>query len=75
MKVIGAKIILKWGDGRTTTIGTLDVDFDKNSLKYKWSGRWRQRLGWEIVREGFRIMFPFRKWKEETGKGASDDQD
>ena len=69
MKVKDAEIILKWDDGRTTTIGTLNVDCDKNSLKYKRSGRWRQRLGWELVREGFRIMLPQRKWKTEVGQG------
>lgn len=69
MKVKDAEIILKWDDGRTTTIGTLSVDCDKNRLKYKCGGRWRQRLGWELVREGFRIMLPRRKWKTEVGQG------
>lgn len=68
MKVNSAEVILKWDNGRTVKMGTLDIEYttDENDLKYKNRIKLRQRLGWELVRAGFRVMFPFREWKTET---------
>ena len=61
VKVASAKVTLTWEDGRTVEIGTLDIEAEKKG--YKSNMRFMQRLGWELVRKGFWIMFPWRKWK------------
>ena len=72
MKVAKADITLTWNDGRTVHIGTLDIEADKTG--FKTTGRFRQRLGWELVRKGFHIMFPSKNGKQNTtanrAKGA-----
>ncbi len=63
MKIAKVDILLTWNDSRTVHIGTLDIEADKTGLKT--SGRFRQQLGWELVRKGFAIMLPGKKWKLE----------
>lgn len=65
-RIDGAKVVLIWENGKKVEIGTLDITADdKLESKANVSLRkWRQRVGWELVRKGFWIMFPWRKWKE-----------
>ena len=65
MKVTGAKLILEWENGRRTELGTLSVDSERNEVKGKMR-MMNQRIGWDMVRVGMRMMFPRRKWQEET---------
>lgn len=69
MNVAKADITLTWDDGRKVHMGTISIDAEKNG--FKCVTKYRQRLGWELVRKGFWIMFPFRKWK--TGKDGEHD--
>ena len=63
----GAKIILAWDNGRETEIGTLEVKSEEKGTRMVWRVRtYRARLGWELVRHVMKVMFPGRKWKEET---------
>ena len=60
-----ATITLKWEDGRECEIGTLQLEGNTDGLSYTVKHRVRmQRIGWEFVRLGTRLMFPGRKWKE-----------
>ena len=61
-----AKVILKWSNGKTVELGTLAITADeKAESKVNIRIRWlRQRIGWELVRKGFWLMFPWRKWEE-----------
>lgn len=63
MIVCNAKVILSWDNGRTVKIGTITVGTNKSAMKGK-TTLLRQRIGWELVRKGFAIMLPKRKWKE-----------
>lgn len=63
MIVCNAKVILTWDNGRTVEVGTISVETNKAGMKGK-AGHLRQRIGWELVRKGFAIMLPKRKWKE-----------
>ena len=63
MTVCNAKVILSWDNGRTVKIGTITVGTNKSAMKGK-TTLLRQRIGWELVRKGFAIMLPKRKWKE-----------
>ena len=63
MIVCNAKVILSWDNGRTVEIGTITAETNKSAMKGK-TTLLRQRIGWELVRKGFAIMLPKRKWKE-----------
>ena len=65
MLVSNAEVILKWSNGKTTRIGTIDITADKNGMMQAKMKHIFQRLGWELVRKGFALMFHGRKWKEE----------
>lgn len=70
MKIDGAKVVMIWSDGRTVELGTLDIEAHveeetRVTVKIK---RFRQKIGWELVRKGFRIMFPWRKWEMQEGR-------
>jgi hypothetical protein len=77
MEPIGAKIQLKWDNGRVADMGTLKIRSEQKGTVLKTNIRiFRKRLGWELVRMGFRLMFPGRKWvhsydrsKESAGEG------
>ena len=66
MRIGNAKVILKWSNGKTVELGTLEITADeKAESKVNARIRWiRQRLGWELVRKGFWLMFPWRKWEK-----------
>ena len=69
MKVDGAEVVLIWDDGRRTKLGTINITADSEinpRMRHI-----RQRIGWEFVRKGFRIMFPWRKWYESTESGEA----
>ena len=59
------KIIMRWENGREVEIGSIDIASENKGTQLTSrthvSGT---RFGWEIVRLGFRIMFPGRKWLE-----------
>lgn len=63
-----ADVFLEWEDGRTVKLGTIDLEYEKDEAKLKYKNRikLRQRIGWELVRAGFKVIFPFRTWKMET---------
>lgn len=63
MIVCSAKVILSWDNGRTIEVGTITVETNNSAMKGK-ATHIRQRIGWELVRKGFAIMLPKRKWKE-----------
>ena len=65
MLINNAEVILKWSNGKTTRIGTIDITADKNGMMQAKMKHIFQRLGWELVRKGFALMFHGRKWKEE----------
>ena len=66
MRIENAKVILKWSNGKTVELGTLEITADeKAESKANARIRWlRQRIGWELVRKGFWLMFPWRKWEQ-----------
>ena len=66
MRIDNAKVILKWSNGKTVELGTLEITADeKAETKANPRIRWlRQRIGWELVRKGFWLMFPWRKWEQ-----------
>lgn len=64
MLIDNAEIILKWSNGKTVRIGTLDMEADKSGMMQAKMKHVFQRLGWELVRKGFAIMFHGRKWAE-----------
>ena len=65
MRIDNAKVILKWSNGKAVELGTLEITADETAeSKANARIRWlRQRLGWELVRKGFWLMFPWRKWE------------
>ena len=66
MRINNAKVILKWSNGNTVELGTLEITADEKA-ENKVNARirfLRQRIGWELVRKGFWLMFPWRKWEE-----------
>ena len=65
MLVSNAEVILKWSNGKVTKIGTIEMTADKNGMIQAKVKHIFQRLGWELVRKGFLLMFFGRKWKEE----------
>ena len=65
MIVNGAEIILVWSNGKRYKLGTLDIEANdaaetKANAKIRFL---RQKIGWSLVRMGFWMMFPWRKWK------------
>ena len=65
MEITNAKVILKWDNGRSVEIGTLDIESEEKGTRLTAKARVAgKKFGWEIVRLGFRIMFPGRKWLE-----------
>lgn len=67
MRIDNAKVILEWSNGKTVELGTLGITADaeaetKVSARMRWL---RQRLGWELIRKGFWLMFPWRKWTQQ----------
>ena len=62
MTISNAKLILSWDNGRTIEVGTITVETNNLEMKCK-ATHIRQRIGWELVRTGFAIMLPKRKWK------------
>lgn len=66
MRIDNARVILEWSNGKTVELGTLEITASSEA-ETSVSSRMRllrQRLGWELVRKGFWLMFPWRKWKE-----------
>ena len=61
MKIAHGKVYLTWENGRTVSIGTIDIDADQKT--FHTTCQYRQRLGWELVRKGFALMFPGRKFE------------
>ena len=62
-----AKILLKWDNGVQTEIGTLSMEqTGKMEIQTKVNVS-RQRIGWNVVRMGMKLMFPkincVEKWK------------
>ena len=66
MRIDNFKVIMKWSNGKTVELGTWEITVDeKAEIKVKERIRWiRQRIGWELVKKGFLIMFLWRKWDE-----------
>ena len=58
-----AAIILTWSDGRRVKLGSIKFEATKDGFKV--TQKFRQILGWELVRKGFRLMLPRRKMKGE----------
>lgn len=66
--ICNAKVILEWDDGRKSEIGTIGIEPTEKLTELRCKSRifW-QRLGWEFVRKGFRMMLHHRKWVERNG--------
>ncbi len=66
MRINNAKVILKWSNGNTVELGTLEITADEKAENKvnAWIRFLRQRIGWELVRKGFWLMFPWRKWEK-----------
>lgn len=65
MYIDKAEIFLEWSNGKKIKLGTLDITAD-DKAESKASARirfLRQRIGWEMVRKGFWLMFPWRTWE------------
>lgn len=61
--VWNAKIFLEWDNGRRAEVGTMTIESTEKCTKFRSKVKAsRQRIGWEFVRMGMRIMFPGRKW-------------
>lgn len=59
-----AKILLKWDNGVQTEIGTLSMEqAGKMEIQTKVNVS-RQRIGWNLVRMGMKLMFPKINWVE-----------
>lgn len=67
MLIDNAEVILKWSNGKTVHIGTIDMEADKDGMLKAKVKHVQQRLGWELVRKGFSLMFMGRKWEETHG--------
>ena len=68
--VTGGKVVLVWDDGKTVELGTVGIDYGKTeaTMTVKTARRFRQRVGWDIVRLGFMCMLPGRKWRMKVGE-------
>ena len=62
MTVDGAEVVLIWSDGRKTRLGTLDISAETEDKVHMRMRFLRQKIGWEMVRKGFWLMFPWKKW-------------
>lgn len=58
-----AKLDLTWNDGHRVSMGTLKVEANESDLRLIGMRRIKQRIGWELIRTGFRIMLPGKKWR------------
>ena len=56
-----AEITLTWSNGRKVQLGSIKLEATKDGVTV--TQKFRQILGWELVRKGFGLMFPKRKWK------------
>ncbi len=61
-----ARLVLIWNDGHRVDMGTLTVSADEKEAHVKGMRRIRQRMGWELIRTGFRIMLPGREWRTDV---------
>lgn len=61
-----ARVYLGWDDGERVEMGTLKLEGNKDGAVMSWIPKSRQRIGWDLVRIGMRMMFPGRKWKMVT---------
>ena len=63
--VTSGKIFLEWEDGQTVELGTVGVDWKKDGavLNVRRAIGFRQRVGWDLIRMGFRCMMPGRQWR------------
>lgn len=59
-----AKIILKWDNGVQTEIGTLSMEQAEKTENRTKVNVSRQRIGWNLVRVGMKLMFPKINWME-----------
>ena len=68
--VTGGKVVLVWDDGQTVELGTVGINYGKTTatMKVTKAKRFRQRIGWEMVRNGFRCMMPGKKWRMKVGE-------
>lgn len=57
MHVDEAEIFLAWSNGRKIKLGTLDITADGKAKANARIRFLRQRIGWEMVRKGFWLMF------------------
>lgn len=82
--VTGGKVVLVWDDGQTVELGTVGIDYGKvgidngeitATMTVTKAKRIRQRIGWEMVRNGFRCMMPGRKWRMKVGEPDAAMQD
>ncbi len=62
-----AEIFMEWDDGEVRKICTLELMMNEDELKLSEENmqRIRRRLGWEIIREGARILL----WKAHFVEG------
>lgn len=66
MLVKSARIEMTWEDGQRVYLGTVGIDENgKPAAKCK---HMRQRIGWDLVRIGFRCMMPGKKWRMNVGE-------
>ena len=63
MNVDNARVILRWSNGETVELGTLEITTSGKTKARTRIRFFRQRLGWELVRKGFWLMFLRRKWE------------
>lgn len=57
-----ARLEIVWDDGHRADMGTLTIDANEKEVRLIGMWKIRQRIGWELVRTGFRIMMPGRAW-------------
>lgn len=60
-----AQVDLTWSDGPRVKMGTLKVCAEVSEMHLTGMRKIRQRIGWELVRKGFRIMLPGKEWRTE----------
>jgi len=73
MEPVNARVVLEWSDGRKVEIGTVEMRSEEKGTKLSSTVRMNmKRFGWEIVRLGFRVMFPRRKWVTGYGRTEAD---
>ena len=58
-----AQIDLTWSDGHRVKMGTLKICAEGHEIHFTGMRKIRQRIGWELVRTGFRIMMT--EWRTE----------